>query len=257
MRLGKNLWTSEGKGESVRAFAAPSDLDEATFVIDVIRGLVNDGVRLDDIALLYRSNAQSRVLEHALFNAALPYRVYGGMRFFERAEVKHALAYLRLAAASEDEGAFLRVVNFPPRGIGARTIENLQEGARGEGVSLWQRAASAGATGKAGASLAAFVRLIDGLRGATRSLSLPEAVAHVIEASGLAAHYKQEKDGQERIENLEELVNAAESFVREADRAVDAPFFSARAAVQGPGIMTAASTSQEAPDAATLPPEEE
>jgi len=257
MRLGKNLWTSEGKGEPVRAFAAPSDLDEAAFVIDVIRGLVNDGVRLDDIALLYRSNAQSRVLEHALFNAALPYRVYGGMRFFERTEVKHALAYLRLAAASEDDGAFLRVVNFPPRGIGARTIENVQEGARGEGVNLWQRAASAGATGKAGASLAAFVRLIDGLREATRSLSLPEAVAHVIEASGLAAHYKQEKDGQERIENLEELVNAAESFVREADRAVDGPFFSARAAVQTPGIMAAASTSQEAPDATASPPEDE
>jgi len=115
-RLGKNLWTSEGAGEMVRAFAAPTDLDEASFIVDVIGSLSGDGVALDEIALLYRSNAQSRVLEHALFNASLPYRVYGGMRFFERAEVKHALAYLRLIAAPDDDGALLRIVNFPPRG---------------------------------------------------------------------------------------------------------------------------------------------
>ena len=132
-RLGKNLWTSEGKGEPVRAFAAPSDHDEAAFVVDVVRGIADDGVALDEIALLYRSNAQSRVLEHALFGAGIPYRVYGGMRFFERAEVKHALAYLRLIAAPDDDGAFLRVVNFPPRGIGARTLEQLQERAQGAG----------------------------------------------------------------------------------------------------------------------------
>ena len=124
-RLGKNLWTSEGAGEMVRAFAAPTDLDEASFIVDVVGSLASDGVALDQIALLYRSNAQSRVLEHALFNAALPYRVYGGMRFFERAEVKHALAYLRLIATPTDDNSFLRVANFPPRGIGARSIEQL------------------------------------------------------------------------------------------------------------------------------------
>jgi len=222
-RLGKNLWTSEGEGEPVRAFAAPTDLDEASFVVDVVGSLGNDGVPLDQIALLYRSNAQSRVLEHALFNAAIPYRVYGGMRFFERAEVKNALGYLRLIASPDDDGAFLRVVNFPPRGIGARSLEHLQAHARGAGTSLWQAAAQGDVAGKGGASLGAFVRLVDAMRSATAGLPLSEAVEHVVEASGLAAHYRSEKDGQERIENLQELVNAAEGFVREADLAVDAP----------------------------------
>jgi DNA helicase-2/ATP-dependent DNA helicase PcrA len=222
-RLGKNLWTSEGRGEPVRAFAAPSDRDEAAFIIDVVRGLAAEGLALDQVALLYRSNAQSRVLEHALFNAALPYRVYGGMRFFERAEIKHALAYLRLVNEPGDDGAFLRVVNFPPRGIGARTLEQLQDAAQAQGISLWQAACAGSVKGRSGTSLAAFVRLIEAAREATRPLPLPETVAHVIDASGLLAHYRQEKDGAERVENLEELVNAAQSFVREADLAVDAP----------------------------------
>ncbi len=227
-RLGKNLWTSEGKGEPVRAFAASSDNDEAAFVVDVVRGLAADGVPLDEIALLYRSNAQSRVLEHALFGAGLPYRVYGGMRFFERAEVKHALAYLRLIAAPGDDGAFLRVVNFPPRGIGARTLEQLQASAQGHGTSLWQVAASGAATGKAGTALAAFCRLIEKLREDTRSLPLPEAVEHVIEKSGLVPHYVAEKDGQDRVDNLTELVTAADAFVRESELATDAPMLSPR-----------------------------
>jgi DNA helicase-2/ATP-dependent DNA helicase PcrA len=222
-RLGKNLWTSEGRGEPVRVFNAPSDLDEAAFIVDVVKGLVGDGLALSEVALLYRSNAQSRVLEHALFNAALPYRVYGGMRFFERAEVKHALAYLRLLADPGDDAAFLRIVNFPPRGVGARTIEQLQDAASAQGTSLWQAACAGTIKGKAGTSLAAFVRMIEEARTATQSLALAETVAHAIEASGLAAHYRQEKDGAERVENLEELVNAAQSFVREADLAVDAP----------------------------------
>jgi DNA helicase II / ATP-dependent DNA helicase PcrA len=222
-RLGKNLWTSEGKGEPVRVFNAPSDLDEAAFIVDVVKGLVGEGLALDEIALLYRSNAQSRVLEHALFNAALPYRVYGGMRFFERAEVKHALAYLRLLAEPGDDGAFLRVVNFPSRGIGARTLEQLQDAARAQGTALWQVACAGAVKGKAGTSLAAFVRLIESMRDATQGLPLSEVVAQVIDASGLLAHYRQEKDGSERVENLEELVNAAQNFVREADLAVDAP----------------------------------
>jgi DNA helicase-2/ATP-dependent DNA helicase PcrA len=177
---------------------------------------MDEGVSPADIAVLYRSNAQSRVIEHALFNAGMPYRVYGGMRFFERAEVKHALAYLRLLAAPDDDGAFLRVANLPPRGIGARTLETLQDQARLAGTSLWQAACSVKVGGKAGGSLATFVRTIETMRSATAGAPLPETVEHVIEASGLRAHYTAERDGSERIENLEELVAAADSFVREA-----------------------------------------
>jgi DNA helicase-2/ATP-dependent DNA helicase PcrA len=222
-RLGKNLWTSDGKGEPVRGFAAGSDNDEAAFVVDVAKSLASEGVALSEIAVLYRSNAQSRVLEHALFNAGVPYRVYGGMRFFERAEIKHALAYLRLLATPDDDGALLRIVNFPPRGIGARTIESLQDAARGAGTSLWQAACGGALGGKSGTSLAAFVRQIETLRAVTAGLPLPEAVEHVNDASGLNAFYRNEKDGQDRLDNLEELVNAADSFLREADLAVDAP----------------------------------
>src|SRR5438876_3017870 len=223
LRLGKTLWTNEGAGEPVRAFVAPTDLDEARFIVDIVQALAQDGVALDAIALLYRSNAQSRVLEHALFNAALPYRVYGGMRFFERAEVKHALAYLRLLASADDDGAFLRVVNFPPRSIGARSIELLQDHARGNGTTLWQAACAGAISGKSGTAVGSFVRLIEAMQTATSSLSLSDAVKHVNEASGLIAHYREEKDGRERIENLEELVNAADAFLSEADLAVDAP----------------------------------
>ena len=219
-RLGKNLWTSDARGEPVRAFVAPTDIDEASFIVEIVKGLVDDGVSPAEIGVLYRSNAQSRVVEHALFNAGMPYRVYGGMRFFERAEVKHALAYLRLVATASDDGAFLRVVNFPPRGVGTRTLEGLQERARTTGVSLWQAACSAPAGGKAGASLVAFVKMIEGLRAATSGMQLSETIEHVIHASGLLAHYTAEKDGQERIENLQELVSAANSFVREAERGI-------------------------------------
>ncbi len=234
-RLGKNLWTSEGKGDLVRVFAAPSDFDESAFIVDVVKGLVNDGVSLSEVAVLYRSNAQSRVLEHALFNAAVPYRVYGGMRFFERAEIKHALAYLRLLAAPDDDGAFLRVINFPPRGIGARTLETLQDSARGQGTSLWQAACSGTVAGKSGTALASFLKLVQAMRSATAGLPLPEVIQHVTHASGLLPHYRAEKDGQDRVDNLEELVSAADSFLREADLTVDAPAQEAvAAATQAP-----------------------
>jgi len=219
-RLGKNLWTADAEGEPVRAFAAPSDIDEAAFIVDVVNGLVADGVSPAEIAVLYRSNAQSRVVEHALFNAGMPYRVYGGMRFFERAEVKHALAYLRLIASPADDGAFLRVINFPPRGIGARSIETLQERAQATGSSLWQTACSQPVAGRAGSSVAAFVGLIESMRNATHGLPLPEAVDHVVHASGLLAHYTGEKDGQERVDNLQELINAADGFLRETEREI-------------------------------------
>jgi len=124
-RLGKNLWTAEGKGEPVRVYNAPNDFDEATFIVEEVKALHAEGIALSDMALLYRSNAQSRILEHSLFNAAIPYRVYGGMRFFDRQEIKHALAYLRLIANPDDDNALLRVINFPARGIGARSVEQL------------------------------------------------------------------------------------------------------------------------------------
>jgi DNA helicase-2/ATP-dependent DNA helicase PcrA len=219
-RLGKNLWTSDAHGEPVRAYAAPSDLDEAAFIVDVVKGLVEDNVSPAEIAVLYRSNAQSRVVEHALFNAAMPYRVYGGMRFFERAEIKHALAYLRLIASPDDDGAFLRVVNFPPRGIGARSLETLQERAQGGGMSLWQAACATPVGGRTGLSLAAFLKLVDAMRARTQELGLAEKVEHVVHASGLLSHFQAEKGGQERIDNLQELINAAQSFVREAEREV-------------------------------------
>jgi DNA helicase-2/ATP-dependent DNA helicase PcrA len=214
-RLGKNLWTSEGKGELLRVYEAATDVDEAAYILDEVRALKNEGVSLSDMALLYRSNAQSRVLEHALFNAGIAYRVYGGLRFFERQEIKHALAYLRLIANPQDDGALLRVINFPTRGIGNRTLEQIQAASEGAGISLWQAACSSPPTGRAGAAIGAFIRLIESMRNATQGLPLQEQVEHVIEASGLIDHYRKEREGADRVENLEELVNAAASFVAE------------------------------------------
>ncbi len=207
-RLGKNLWTDAGAGEPIRVFEAYSDLDEARWIVEEIKALARDGHARSEIALLYRANAQSRVLEHALFSAGLPYRVYGGLRFFERQEIKHALAYLRLIANPDDDTSFARVVNFPTRGIGARSIEQLQDAAKGAGSSLFAAAANSG--GKA----AAFVALIGKMKEVAH-LPLPELVDHVVELSGLRAHYQTEKEGQDRLANLDELVNAAASFVAE------------------------------------------
>jgi len=212
-RLGKNLWTDAGAGDPIRVFDAFSDLDEARFVVDEVRELVRDGHPRDQIALLYRSNAQSRVLEHQLFTAGVPYRVYGGLRFFDRQEVKHALAYLRLIANPDDDTAFSRVVNFPTRGIGSRSVEALQEAAHRANSSLYNAAASL--SGKAGAAVGAFIRLIETLRGETANLPLPEVIDHLIEKSGLRQHYLGEKEGRERLENLDELINAATSFLQE------------------------------------------
>jgi DNA helicase-2/ATP-dependent DNA helicase PcrA len=211
-RLGKNLWTDAGAGEPIRIFEAFSDGDEARWIVEEIRALVRDGHARAEIALLYRSNAQSRILEHALFSAGLPYRVYGGLRFFERQEIKHALAYLRLIANADDDTSFARVVNFPTRGIGARSIEQLQDAAKAGGGSLF--AAIPAMSGKSGASLSAFTALIASLRELAH-LPLPELVDHVIGLSGLRNHYQHEKEGQDRLSNLDELVNAAANFVAE------------------------------------------
>ncbi len=211
-RLGKTLRTDQGAGEPVRVVESPSDFAEAQWLVEELRQLVRqDGFERKEVALLYRSNAQSRVLETALFNAGFPYRVYGGLRFFERAEIKHALAYLRLMENPNDDTSFLRVVNFPPRGIGARSIEQLQDAARAAGCSLHD--AVSATTGKAGANLAAFVAMVDVLREQTEGMTLREIIDLVLDKTGLVNHYRAEKEGADRVENLEELVNAAESFV--------------------------------------------
>ncbi|WP_201495466.1 UvrD-helicase domain-containing protein [Rubrivivax sp. A210] len=219
-RLGKNLRTDLGAGEPLRVFEASSDFAEAQWLLEEAKALHRAGMPRSEIALLYRSNAQSRVLESALFNAGMPYRVYGGLRFFERAEVKHALAYLRLLENVSDDTSFLRVVNFPARGIGARSIEQLQDAARASGRSLAQ--AVGAVAGKAGGNLQAFVALVDRMREATHGLTLREIIEHVLHASGLLDFYKTDKEGQDRIENLEELVNAAESFVTQEGFGKDA-----------------------------------
>jgi DNA helicase II / ATP-dependent DNA helicase PcrA len=229
-RLGKNLWTAAGEGEPLRIYEAQTDGYEAAWLVEEVQSLFREGIARRDMALLYRSNAQSRVLEHALFSQGIPYRVYGGLRFFERLEVKHALAYLRLVASTDDDGAFLRVVNFPARGIGARSIEALQDAAKAGGTSLY--AAVPRVAGKAGASLAAFVKIIDALRAEAQGLALPEIVEHMLDKSGLLAHYRTEREGADRIENLEELVNAAAAFVQEEEDANDLAAFLAHASLE-------------------------
>ncbi len=215
-RLGKNLRTAQGAGEPVRVMENPSDFAEAQWLVDEVKALQRDqgtepGLSRKEIAVLYRSNAQSRVIETALFNAGVPYRVYGGLRFFERAEIKNALAYLRILDNPHDDTSFSRVVNFPPRGIGARSLEQLQDTARAAGCSLHD--AVSVVTGKAGVNIGAFVAKMDVLREQTQGLSLREIIELVLDHSGLIEHYKNDKEGADRVENLQELVSAAESFV--------------------------------------------
>ncbi|MFN5354883.1 MAG: UvrD-helicase domain-containing protein [Burkholderiaceae bacterium] len=233
-RLGKNLRTDAGHGEQIRVYEASSDLQEAQWLIEEVKSLIGEGWLRSEIAFLYRSNAQSRVIEHALFTAGLPYRVYGGQRFFERAEVKHAIAYLQLIDNPHNDSAFLRVVNFPTRGIGARSIEQLQEAARQYGVSLY--AAVPYVAGKAGSSLASFVKLIEAMHFETQQLPLPEMVQIMLEKSTLILHYQGEKEGADRIENLEQLIPAATVFVSEEGYGLDSP------ALLGPQAQAASNT---------------
>lgn len=241
-RLGKNLRTDAGAGEQVRVFEGTSDYAEAQWLLEEAQQLHRCGTPRAEIACLYRSNAQSRVLESVLFNAGVPYRVYGGLRFFERAEVKHALAYLRLIENHNDDTSYLRVVNFPTRGIGARTIEQLQDAARSSGRSLYQSVAAV--AGKGGSNLTAFNTLIERLREDTRGATLREIIETVLQRSGLVEFYRLEKEGQDRIENLDELVNAAEAFVTQEGFGKDAVALPVDE--QRPGAIA---------DAAPLPPE--
>jgi ATP-dependent DNA helicase UvrD/PcrA len=221
-RLGKTLWTNGEDGERVKLYAAFNERDEADFVVNRIREWVAHGGARREVSVLYRSNAQSRVFEEAFLNARMPYRVYGGLRFFERAEIKDALAYLRLIASPADDTSFERVVNLPVRGIGAKTMDTVRDFARTNATSLWNGALSCVQSGlpqRAALALQAFMTLIDKLGNEVRGSELHEQVDHVIQMSGLIEHFKKEKGerGEGRIENLLELVSAARGFSPETD----------------------------------------
>jgi DNA helicase-2/ATP-dependent DNA helicase PcrA len=221
-RLGKTLWTSGEDGERIRLYAAFNERDEADFVVNRIREWVARGGARREVAVLYRSNAQSRVFEEAFLNARMPYRVYGGLRFFERAEIKDALAYLRLIASRADDTSFERVVNLPVRGIGAKTMDLVRDNARSNSTSLWNSAiacAQGALPQRAALALQSFMDLIDKLAREVNGLELHEQVDHVIQMSGLIEHFKKEKGerGEGRIENLLELVSAARGFSPETE----------------------------------------
>ncbi|WP_175892361.1 UvrD-helicase domain-containing protein [Burkholderia cepacia] len=240
-RLGKNLRTDAGHGEPVRVYEASTDSQEAGWIVEEIRSLINTGMARSEVAVLYRSNAQSRSIEHTLMSSGIPYRVYGGLRFFERQEVKHALAYLRLIDNPNDDTAFVRVVNFPTRGIGARSIEQLADAARLYGCSM--AAAIPYVTGKAGTSLGGFANLVAKMRADTQQMNLPDTVEHIVRASGLADFYQGEREGQDRLENLQELVNAATAFIAEEGYGLDTPARSIplrAGAIAAPELGTAA-----------------
>jgi DNA helicase II / ATP-dependent DNA helicase PcrA len=221
-RLGKTLWTSGEDGDRVRLYAAFNERDEADFVVNRIREWVARGGARREVAVLYRSNAQSRVFEEAFLNARMPYRVYGGLRFFERAEIKDALAYMRLIASRADDTSFERVVNLPVRGIGAKTMDLVRDTARANTTSLWNGAIACiqGALPqRAALALQSFMEMIDKLGREVQGLELHEQVDHVIQMSGLIEHYRKEKGerGEGRIENLLELVSAARGFSPETE----------------------------------------
>ncbi|HIP52789.1 MAG TPA: DNA helicase II [Chromatiales bacterium] len=225
-RLGKNLWTNGGEGTPIELYTAFNEIDEARFVVERIRQRIEQGSRRSECAVLYRSNAQSRVLEEALIQAQIPYRVYGGLRFFERAEIKDALAYLRLLVNPHDDASFERAVNQPPRGIGPRTLEVVRQQARAEEVPLWRAAETlnkAGLSARAANALGRFLTLIEQLRASTAGMELAGVVEETVAASGLKAHFEKSRDGKgiDRVENLEELINATRQYAFEADEEED------------------------------------
>jgi len=224
-RMGKELWTAAGEGHAIGVYAAFNEQDEAYFVVEKIRQWVRDGGLRSEVAILYRSNAQSRQFEERLMTTAVPYRVYGGLRFFERMEIKNALAYLRLSSNRDDEASFERVVNTPTRGIGAKTLDDMRILARERGVSLWRAAecmlGEKQLSARAANALQGFMNLIEAIALATDGMNLYETVKYVVEASGLIELYKKEKQdkGEARVENLEELVNAAKLFDYDSENA--------------------------------------
>ena len=227
-RIGKKLWTEAGSGDTIDLYAAYNEIDEARFVIERIRQWVREGGAFGEAAILYRSNAQSRAFEEALLAEQIPYRVYGGMRFFERAEIKDTLAYLRLVASRADDAAIERAVNTPTRGIGERTLDEVRRRARADGVPLWQAAARIAAGSELAArarnALAGFLALVDAIDSETRELSLQDRIDHALARSGLRAHYENESRGQldSRTDNLDELVSVASRFVRRDEEDAEA-----------------------------------
>ncbi|MFL0995524.1 DNA helicase II [Vibrio parahaemolyticus] len=217
-RMGKELWTDGVVGEPISVYSAYNELDEARFAVNKIKEWQDKGGALNDAAMLYRNNAQSRVLEEALIQAGLPYRIYGGMRFFERQEIKDALAYMRLMANRNDDAAFERVVNTPTRGLGDKTLETIRRAARDRGCTMWEASVAMldeqVLVGRAAGALGRFIELITALEDDTLEMPLHEQTDHVIKYSGLFAMYEQEKGekSKARIENLEELVTATRQF---------------------------------------------
>jgi len=222
-RLGKQLWTEDSEGEPIRVYGAFNEVDEARFVIDRVKGAIEGGSPRSEIAILYRTSAQSRLFEEALIQQGVPYRVYGGLKFFERAEIKDALSYLRLTANRHDDPSFERAVNQPPRGIGAKTLEAIRAHARDFGCSLWQSSEDllrgGGMTARASGALRGFVELIEEAAFEVKDLELPEQVEDVISRSRLREHFEKSRDGkgQDRIENLDELVSATRQFQYEGE----------------------------------------
>ena len=222
-RLGKELWTEDADGEPIQLYNAYNERDEAAYLVQEVRNWMNQGGQRSDVAVLYRSNAQSRVIEEALMQSAVPYRVYGGLRFFERAEIKDVLSYLRLISNRRDDAAFERVVNTPTRGIGAATLTQLRQYARETNQTMWQSAVDflqqKILPARAANALSAFLTLIDSLTPEDDTMSLHELTALVIDESGLRTHFAKDKTekGQGRIENMDELINASREFMRADD----------------------------------------
>ncbi|WNW12550.1 DNA helicase II [Pseudomonas sp. DTU_2021_1001937_2_SI_NGA_ILE_001] len=222
-RLGKELWTDGGDGEPISLYAAFNEHDEARYVVETIESALKTGLSRSEIAILYRSNAQSRVLEEALLRERIPYRIYGGQRFFERAEIKNAMAYLRLLEGRGNDAALERVINVPTRGIGEKTVEAIREHARHSGLSMWEAmgllVTNKGVTGRAASALNGFIELIENLAAKVMDMPLHLMTQTVIEQTGLIDYHQQEKGekGQARVENLEELVSAARNFENSED----------------------------------------
>ena len=217
-RMGKELWTEQKEGEKISIFSAYDEYEEARYVVGTIQSWADQGNALDEVAILYRSNAQSRALEEAILREGLPYRIYGGQRFYERAEIKNAMAYIRLVYGREDDAAFERVINLPPRGIGVKTLEVIRKQARDQNCSLWKASTGLiefdGLTARASGSLSGFIRDLESLQAEVSSLELKETIDHIIQRSGLIDYHKKEagEKGRTRVENLDELVSAAGDF---------------------------------------------
>jgi len=237
-RLGKNLWTDGSDGELILLYEAFNDLEEARYIVNSIKNCIDKGIPRNEIAVLYRSNAQSRVIEEGLLRSAIPYKVYGGMRFFERQEIKHALAYMRLISNRNDDASFERVVNTPTRGVGEKTVQMIREQARAYNITLWQAAQQLlddkQFTARAGNAIQAFMYLIEEMAVETQDMPLHDITESMLKTSTLIASYEKDKSekARMRVENLAELVTAARQFEHEEDELSELDSFLAHAALE-------------------------